>query len=178
MAQTIAEAFDPSGLSSAGPPVFVRKVPKRRHWRGKDGMSVEERVRHAAAEVFRNDGGRVSVFRVENADDLHRVAIGLNSGRSSLTEQLDILGITPEDIEACDLAMERTPGDTKCLHANERHYDIMHDDDAIERLVRRLIDQDRRDHRYKKQMNGAAQAARDIGCRATETTQPRCQCQT
>ncbi|MCC5786070.1 MAG: hypothetical protein JJU33_05155 [Phycisphaerales bacterium] len=177
MAKSIAEDFDPSGLSSAGPPIFVRKVSRRRHWRGEDGMTLDERIHHAAAEVFTNDDGRVSVFKVENADDFYRVAIGLNSGRGSLKEQLEILGITPGDIEASGLALEQTPGDTDCLHANARHYDIIHDDAAIERLVRRLVDQGRLDHRYKKQMERAAQSALAIGCRATESTLPQCQCE-
>ncbi len=177
METTIAEDFDPSGLLSAGPPIFVRKVSRRRHWRC-DGMTPEERVRHAAAEVFTNDDGRVSVFKVENADDFHRVAVGLNSGRSNLSEQLEILGITPEDIKASGLAIERTRGDTACLHANERHYDIIHEEHAIERLVRRLIGNGRLDQRYKRQMERAAQAALAIGCRATASTLPSCQCQT
>lgn len=179
MAKVIAEDFEPSVLSSAGTPIYVRKVSRRRHWRGEEGETSDERVRRAAAEVFTNDGGRVSVFKVENADDLRRVAIGLNSGRSSLTEQLDILGITQEDITVSGLDLERTVGSTACLHANARHYDIIHNDAAIERLVRRLVEQDRHDIRYnKKQMARAAEAAATIGCQATNPRSHRCECQT
>lgn len=177
MVQTIAKDFDPSDLSSAGPPIFVRKVTRRHHWRGDEAMTNDERVEHAAAAVFTNDGGRVSVFKVDNAEDFHRIAIGLNSGRGSLKEQLDILGITSADIEASGLRLEKTEGETACLHANERHYDLIYDEAAIEWLVRHLIEQGRLDHRYKKQMERAAHAALAIGCRATESTLPNCLCQ-
>lgn len=177
MAATITEEFDPAGLASSGPPFYVRKVPRRRHWRGGDGMSIDQRVSHAAAEVFPSDDGRVSVFRVEDAIDLYRVAIGLNSGRGSLAEQLELLGITSSDLESAGVTVEQTPGDTSCLHANARHYDLIHDDAAIERLVRRLIEDGRQDHRYKKQMKLAAETALAIGCRATDSELPNCECQ-
>lgn len=177
MAATIAEEFDPADLASSGPPFYIRKVPRRRHWRGDDGMSVDERVRNAVVEVFPSDEGRVSVFRVENAVDLYRVAIGLNSGRGSLAEQLELLGITSKDLESAGLSVEQTPGDTACLHANARHYDLIHDEAAIERLVRQLIEDDRQDHRYKKQMKLAAEAALKIGCRAAESELTSCECE-
>jgi len=141
-------------------------------------MSVEERIKQAAKEVFPNDEGRVSVFRVETVEDLQRVTIGLNSGRASLNEQLDLLGITPEDINACGLTMQQTPGDTACNHANGLHYDIDHDETGIKKLVRRLIDNERWDDRFTTtQMNRAVEAAREIGCHGTESTRQMCQCE-
>ena len=117
------------------------------------------------------------MFRVEDATDLHRIAIGLNSNRGSLTEQLEVLGITPEDIETSGLVLEQTPGDTQCHHANSRHYDIIHDEAAIEQLVRILVESGREDHRFKKQMKRAAEAAQMIGCHATKSDDSACQCQ-
>lgn len=178
MAATIAEEFDPADLASSGPPLYIRKVPRRRHWRGDDGMSADDRVKNAVSRVFPSDEGRVSVFRVENAIDLCRVVIGLNSGRGSLAEQLELLGITSSDLESAGVSVEQTPGDTACIHANAHHYDLIHDDAAIERLVRLLVENGRQDHRYKRhQMKLAAETALAIGCRATESELPSCECE-
>jgi|GEM_PF-2721646 len=178
MAALFEEEFDASTLASGGHPFYVRKIDRRRHWRGDETMSVDDRVKTAATQVFPSDG-KISVFLVANAYDLIRVAIGLNSVGPSLNEKLELLCITPDDLKHACLQLEQSPGDTKCLHANSLHYDILDDRDAIDCLVRLLISRDHKDRRLTKgKMKLAVEVAIKTGCHAIDSSACSCQCET
>ena len=149
MAATIAEAFDPSAFAATGPPYYLRMLSRRKHWRGSGG-DLTLRAKQAVDEVFRNDSGRVSVFRAETAEDVARIAVGLNSTRMNQFEEIELLGFTDHELEKAGLQIQASPGDTRCLHANRLHYDILHDPIGIRRLVDEMIHLDRLDIRYKR----------------------------
>lgn len=177
MAASIAEEFDPKRFASVDPPFFIRKVDRSGHWRLDDTISLDERIDTAADEVFPNENGRVSVFKVETADDLCRIAIGINSGRSRLHEELRLLCFKPEELNAARIRLEASLGDTSCYYANSCHYDIFHQDRAIRDLIGALFSADRELSKLKKKaMLCAEEYAESIGCRAANTDLAECLC--
>lgn len=179
MATGFEEVFDPSGLASVDPPYYIRKIDRRRDWRGDETMARDAKVENAVAKVFPSDDGKISVFRIEGAHDLHRVAIGMNSYRPSLRERLDLLCITPDEFAEVGLHLEQSPGETNCFHANGLHYDIIYDQKAIKLLVNNLRNRTRKCGRLTEgKMKIAAQSALKIGCRATDSDRSSCECET
>lgn len=156
------------------PPFYVRKIDRSGWWSETGGLSERE----IAGKVFPpEEDGAVSVFRVENEVDLRRVAIGLNSRRSSLHEELVLLPIRPDELK--EIPLRKTLGDTLCLHANNCHYDaVFGDEGAAVALVRALRARGRSVRKLKsKEMKSHSEEAERDGCRATSSVRPQCVCQ-
>lgn len=171
------EEFDLQEVAGLSPPFFVRKVDRATHWTIDEDDSSLDRIDIATKQVFPSDRGRVSVFSIQSAEDLLRVSIGLNSHRSSLREKLTLLCVLPSELEEAGLNAMNNVGDTKCDHANQCHRDIDYDENGIRRLIGILMNNSRSVARIgKSRMNVAIEYACTIGCRATETTLPLCQC--
>jgi len=67
-------------------PVLVRKLRRKRHWQS-FAATDDEQVTEIAQEVFLYDRTPYSMYRVSSEAELDRVALALNSGRDSLTEE-------------------------------------------------------------------------------------------
>ena len=77
-------------LTGVEGPVFIRKLTRKSHW-GDDGAEQEERLSNALHNMFCENEGVFSFYRAETVLELVRIAIGLNSKRSSLKEHIDFV---------------------------------------------------------------------------------------
>jgi hypothetical protein len=161
-------------------PALVRKVDRAGHWRETTDDGSDAKTTSANHVFPRDDDGTVSVYLAHNSTDLERIAIGLNSRRSSLTEEIRLLVFTQAEVEAAGLTLVVSNGDTRCAHVNTLHRGIAHQSESIQSLVDALMAARRDPIRLKKsQMLAAVAAASQIGCRAVvqlETT-TSCQCE-
>ena len=167
--------FDPQRVVNLVPPIFVRKVDRRSHWRNDSNGNA---IQSTLGKVFPEGNGAVSMFRVETCEDFFRVAIGLNSYRSSLTEELFLLCISNDELQNSGLDFHPAIGKTKCEHANQCHFNIVFHGDRFSHLIRMLVNSQRELLKLNKKMMGRAEnQATLIGCRATNSCLNICECQ-
>lgn len=160
------------------PVVYVRKLNRRSDW-GSSTDPLQERVDHAVQRVFESDpDSKYSLYRIENIQDLRRVAIGLNGNRRSLGENLDLISFTPGEWTSCGAVWAETAGETRCLSANRLHVDIEATKDQLTQLCQVAMESGRQPARLSKSiMREFAEELTVAGCYATTETPNRCQCE-
>ncbi len=160
-------------------PCYVRKLKKGSHW--EDGESPSDRVDSIVEKDFRLDqDGVVSVFQVRSGVDLRRVAVGLNATRDSLSEDIFLIAILPDELQG--VLAEPTPGDTKCLWANRLHHNLVVErQSGFTSVVESLIRAGRKPKKFtRSKMRRAVEEARREGCYATRdraTSSDPCVCE-
>ena len=102
-------------------PVFIRKLTRKSHW-GDDSVQ-EDRLGPALSNMFDASDSTFSFYRVETVTQLAQVAIGLNSKRGSLREQIDFVPFTEAEISGLRLVQNK--GETECDAANKLHVDVV-----------------------------------------------------
>ena len=133
------------------PPVFIRKLGRPNHW-GQPGDPLPERVKAAVQQVFRNQPQpEISIYLIATDDDLRRVAIGLNAGRSSLKEDIAFVAFTSAELQVASITLPaKTPGALKCDYANSLHHDMTATDAQLEKLCTDLMNSGRQAARCGK----------------------------
>ena len=97
-----------------------------------------------------------------NSDlEFHRVAIGLNSNRSSLHEEIFFVAFTEDEVS--EFGIEETPGDTGCRCANRCHVDITLTDAELLALCGRVLDNNRKCVKLNKPKMKAITKERNCG---------------
>ncbi len=178
MGSSTSKVFDAGFEFDIEFPAFVRKVDKPNDWRERDDDTADKRVERIVSRVFRNAEGGVSVFLTKCETDLARVSIGLNSGRSSLSERLLLLWVKPGELLDAGLNVAQAPGDTLCDHANRCHHNIDYSQEALAAVALKLVSA-RRDivTLTPSRMKDMIAYAESIGCNATDTELPSCVCE-
>jgi hypothetical protein len=158
-------------------PLFVRKLSRQSHW-GDPGDELSGRVAMAVREVFRSEPGETfSVYLLEKDEDLHRVALGLNANRSSLTETLALVGFFKHELEFCGISLVLSLGDTRCSGANRRHFDFSATAEQLTALCHNAMQAGRNAGRLNKpHMRPIIEKAGQNGCRAVVADSERCVC--
>ena len=111
------------GLTGIEGPVFIRKLTRKSHW-GDTNTEQESRLSFALSNMFcDNEGSKFSFYRAESVIELAQMAIGLNSNRGSLKEQIDFVPFSEEELSGLELV--QTPGETNCYAANKLHFDVV-----------------------------------------------------
>ena len=164
-----------SGSLPPGSTVFVRKLARKRHW-GSPDQSVQERTSEILANVFLNDKCPYSLYRVSSEADLDRVALALNAGRGSLSEECYFVFFTSAEFQDANITLEQTEGRTPCHYANFLHFDA----DAAELQLQSLVNQaltDGRDlvRRSRPQMKQVAEQATETRCLAAVPASTACE---
>jgi len=159
------------------PPVFVRKLVRASHW-GDSDDEIQQRVNIAVSDVFRSDGsGSFSVYLVERDLDLHRVAIGMNANRDSLMERLALVAFSQQEVDSCGIVATELLGETKCLHANRRHFDLSATESQLGKLCRTAMEAGRPAGRLnKRHLRPIVEQAEEDGCRAAVNGSEHCAC--
>src|SRR3954451_16597244 len=80
-------------------PVYLRKLDRKADW-GSDDLPPAQRVEDAVRLVFHRETHPYSVDLVRTDEDLHRVIIGMNGGRQSLSSESYFIALHAEDLEA------------------------------------------------------------------------------
>jgi hypothetical protein len=163
-----------SGTLPAGSAVLVRKLARKRHW-GSSDQSAEQRTAEVLSSVFLNDDKPYSLYRVSSESELDRIALALNAGRSSLSEECFFTYFTEAELQAAAISLTQTAGQTPCHHANHLHFDA----DAAEAQLVSLITNvlaSGRDlvRRGKSQMKLVAEQAAKDQCLAAVANSPEC----
>jgi hypothetical protein len=141
-------------------PFYVRKLQRRSSW-GEAATPVEQRVQ----AVFLRDVSPYSLYLVGSDEDLKRVTMGINGGRSSLTEDVNYLPILPAEFESAGIEVNKSPGDTRCRIANDLHYDFSADEEQLIRLCQTIVDANRLILPLKRnQLAPWSQQTKDDGC--------------
>ena len=171
---TLTDLAQPSG------PVFLRKINKKTDW-GSDETPPDERVSDILNLVFNRKSSPYSVYLVGTDEELHRVIIGMNGGRESLTAESHFIAIRAEELEAAGIRVEHTPGEgvTNCRFPNSLHHDLTAEDDQLETLCLGLIASGRKPATLTKGRTKAiVPEAEALGCLAvpasTTCSHPRC----
>ena len=163
-------------------PFYVRKLARKSHWAidAADDERIASVVSNVFSEVDADDNWNDLSFYVVNQDsDLHKIAIGLNSNRSSLREQLDLVAFTADELEACDLVPVSTPGQTACGCTNRLHVDIRVTTETISNLCRAAFSNSRQSGRLKKNpMQAIIDSLTTTNCDAIVGPDPTCAFQT
>ena len=169
----VEEIFSIDQTLCVDPPCFVRKVDRRGHWMD-DAATI-------AGNVFRAepDGNSLSVYLVNSATDLARVAVALNANRKSgsRTEPLMLVAIMASELGGIQVV--QTSGMTKCNWANHLHRDlVVTNASQVARLADALVDAGRKLKKFTKpNMQHALEAATKDGCHATSDDSVCCVCE-
>lgn len=166
----VEESFSIRLAWGIGPPCFVRKVDRSGHWR--DAATIQDKV-------FRPepDDNTISVYRVNSAVDLARVAIALNANRSSKTEPIFLVAISAGELAG--LCLRQNEGETLCQWANHLHYDVLVTDPTQTAvLARRLFDAKRELRKFlKKEFQAAIEYTSAGGWYAADPDSRSCVCE-
>src|SRR3954465_4989239 len=92
----LADLVQPSG------PVFLRKMNKKTDW-GSDETPPDERVSDIIDVVFNRKTHPFSVYLVQSDEELHRVIVGMNGGRESLTAESHFVAIRGAELAAAGI---------------------------------------------------------------------------
>src|SRR5205085_1562101 len=107
-----------AGTLQVPTPAFVRKLRRRSDWGEASDADQTQRVRDAVEKLFRSQTEPdISIYLVQNDDDLRRVALGMNAGRDSLKEAVPFVAFLPAELEAAEIRANQTPGNLPCAHA-------------------------------------------------------------
>ena len=107
-----------------------------------------------------------SVFVVNTDEDLQRVVIGMNGGRTSLSSESNFVALLPEDLDAAGVKAVPCPGKTLCRLANALHHDIPAQDQQLLALCLRLLREKRQlIHLPKRRIKPLEDRARAEGCK-------------
>jgi len=153
-------------------PLFLRRVARPTPW--KQALLTGELANVTGYLI--EEGGKVSLWQVQNDLDLRRVAIAVNESRESFTEMIDFLPILPDELTAVGATYEQTRGDTECPAAAQLHYDAAIDEERGSRIIAMLVRTGRELARCTR--GQMAQAERDSiadGCFAvSDSTSCKC----
>jgi hypothetical protein len=158
----IADLVQPPG------PVFLRKMNKKTDW-GSDETPPDERVSDIIDAVFGRKTYPYSVYLVQSDEELHRVIIGMNGGRESLTAESHFVAIHGHELEASRIRVDHTPaaGMTSCRFANSLHHDLAAENAQLKALCLRLIAAGRKATTFTKgRTRVILPGAEAIGCLA------------
>jgi hypothetical protein len=89
-------------------PVFLRKIGRKSDW-GSDETPPEERATDVVELVFNRKAHPFSVYLVGSNQDLHRVIIGMNGGRDSLSSESYFVALHRHELEAVGIRIDHTP---------------------------------------------------------------------
>jgi hypothetical protein len=164
-------------------PFYVRKLARKSHWAidtDDEATRIASVVSNVFSEVDADDDWNDLSFYVVNQDsDLHKIAIGLNSNRSSLREQLDLVAFTADELAACDLVPVSTLGSTACGCTNRLHVDIRVTTETLSNLCRSVFSNSRKSGRLKKNpMQAIIDSLTASNCDAIVGPDPACAFQT
>lgn len=166
----LADLTEPVG------PVFLRKMNRKIDW-GSDDTPAAERAADIIGLVFDRKTHPFSVYLVGSDQDLHRVIIGMNGGRTSLTNESHFIAIRASELDAEGIGVDHTPeqGITNCRFANSLHHDLAAGDDQLRALCLRLIAVGRKAATFSKGRTKAiVPEAEAIGCLAAVPTSAGC----
>ena len=163
-------SFSPKKAWSIDPPCFVRKVDRSGHW--KDAATIQDKVFRLEPQ-----DNTISVYLVESASDVARVAVALNANRSSKTEPIFLVAITADEL--ANIVVCRTPGLTLCKWVNHLHHDlVVADDTSIAELSQVLIAAGRKPRKFtKSKMQVALSSSSTDGCYAATSDSTSCVCE-
>ena len=131
-------------------PFYIRKVGPKWHWCGKPGQTNDERIETVVRQVFPIDEGKISIFKVSNDVELIRVCAGFRLGCEHPRKEIRFLGMVERELAELSIEKDADEGTTKCLVADDLHYNIRPEsEDQIRNLVRILVQQDSKSSRLK-----------------------------
>lgn len=162
-------------------PFYLRQIPRAHAWRSRPDVTEEEAIDMITSNVFRPEEPGHSVWRIDNSDDLIRVLVALNAerkqGQGDGAEDRFTILVTDRDLQEAELVAVRSPGETLCPWANERHFDIKPDRKGTRRLVARLKGLGREPKKFTKSVvKQAIAAAAKVNCYAVSTSSGECDC--
>lgn len=110
------------------------------------------RERSILDDVLRRDiDGKISVWLVNSAHEVARVAIAINANRQDGPLcNLILFAISHSEFNQMSITLVPSAGETACLWANSRHFDAVPDDPQRAALARQLAATDRKAKKFKK----------------------------
>ncbi len=130
-------------------PLYIRKLTRKSHW-GIDSDEIEHRLKTSILEVFSDEGDVYSFFKVCSTSDIFKAAIGFNSRRSRLNEQLDVIAFTQSEFDRAGVVTNATPGDTNCDCANANHVDVTASSEVLRQLCTAAMENRREAFRFSR----------------------------
>ncbi len=164
----VEQTFSINNAWSIDPPCYVRKVDRSGHWQ--DTSAIRDKV------FCPEPDNTISVYVVNCAIDLARVAIALNANRSSKIEPIFLVAMTASELAG--VVVQRTEGATLCKWANHLHHDlVVTDSSRILSLAQTLMVVGRKPYKFtKKAMQEALDATAKDGCHAANQNSDGCVC--
>jgi hypothetical protein len=141
---------------------------KKTDW-GSDETPPDQRVSDIIDVVFNRKTYPYSVYLVQSDEELHRVIIGMNGGRESLTAESHFVAIHAHELESSGIRIDHTPGEgvTSCRFANSLHHDLPAENDQLKALCLSLIAAGRKAATFTKgRTRVIVPEAEAIGCLA------------
>jgi hypothetical protein len=149
--------------------VLVRKLRRKNHW------ASAAQIADILNQVFLYDSRPYSLFQVGSEAELDKVALALNAGRDSLSEECNFVYFKAEEVQTAGIPLSQTPGATPCLLANRLHFDT----DATEAQLLSLLSLAKASgrgvtRRTKGAMNTVLTQASAEQCLAAVSNSPEC----
>jgi hypothetical protein len=116
---SVPQATTPYGVPW---PFLLVKLGRKRFW-GNPDQPLDERLAAAVAMIFPPADRPFSIYRVRSEEDVNRVAVAMNAGRSSLSEDSPFVAFLEEELAQLGITCLDTPGNTACALVNRWHLD-------------------------------------------------------
>lgn len=165
---TFVERFD------VQPPVYIRKIDSRARWEI-EGNNIKERAQKVADSLFKYEVS--SIWLVKSDVDFYGVIASLSANRTPKNQIIDFICVTESDLDKAGVEIEAIPeGD--CLDVQKSHFNAPIDKATALRLCENLIENGRKAHRCQKaETVSILKHQESRGCKATESTLEKCECQ-
>lgn len=103
-------------------PLLIRKIEKSK-WLQNDIFNGKEASADAVTGSLKTTGNTLSLWKINNEDDIEQAVLALVSGAQHL-DTIDIIRIDQEEIENANLDLSNTPGLTPYKAYITSHFDI------------------------------------------------------
>lgn len=173
--------MDPSITPREGTPLYLRKLNRQWEWTvpadGEPPANIDELANASYESAFRDDEGRISVFRVTSETDVRRVLLAMNgTPPRSLHEKILVVAFTDAMLNQFQIGIEQEPGDTRCTAANALHRNLIDDREKITELIKSCLQARHNSAKVNKPEMKAIEAAAIIGKCRVVTSEGACDC--
>jgi len=168
--------FDPQSVLGMVPPCFVRKVDTMSDC-GRDEQIPEHREPTILDRVLDLDpAGALSIYKIEDALALARIALAINQSLGRyLTQDLILVPMSVDELQGIDCP--QINAEALCIFAKERHYDLRPSQSQRQDLANLLANRLRMPKKLKDSRLKKAKTELEMhGCRTLVPNSMACHC--
>lgn len=159
-------------------PGYIRKLRSRDRWHPEGCDTLEERAKAVVQKIFANPEQIYSLWFVENSEQFYGVVAALSAGRSPRNQNVDFLWIDPEELASAAVELTQI-SEGQFWFVSDLHFNAQIGPVSAEKLCLLMMQAGREAQRCKEKKHTTLilEYQTEKGCKATEASRKRCDCE-